>query len=565
MADGVDAAGVAVETLAWAEGGSFGLVFRWQGDGDHYRFSVGAQRLRLVRVRAGSARELWSEPGSYEPGVPTRLVVQADGARIRCQVDERLVCDIVEPGVEVAPGGSVGLYTWNSDSAAFDELRARSWPGPALAPEREFSAELEASRPLFTDAFEDLDAFEQVVLSSGAAATAGSATGGTATLVRPRSEDGAVAVLAGDPVAADYVVECTARPDAAGAFGLVARHGESGHLTLQLDPSGGRSLVETRSAAGKFGAVRVLWRDDGAVDVGATYALALRCEGTTVTATIDGEEFTGHHVAGERALRPALRHPGTRVRVQRPRRAQRAAHRRAPLELHHLALSRAAGPPRHVRRPDVGGGWRRGESSGSGRRGRCGQRAPRRGAGGGRGGTQRSGGGGRRERRRRNGRARGDRTRGGRLGAGRVRGRARPPRRRARGLVAPGASGRRGAHRRRRSRDRRPAAGPARAASHGSGSTGRSPATTTCRSTTSCSRTAATAPTRSSSALGLPLSSLARGASGSRCGSTSGPSAPHGAAAAAQPPRPASCASRSDPARARTRRRHTATLPRARA
>ncbi len=212
--------------------------------------------------------------------------------RIRCQVDERLVCDIVEPGVEVAPGGSVGLYTWNSDSAAFDELRARSWPGPALAPEREFSAELEASRPLFTDAFEDLDAFEQVVLSSGAAATAGSATGGTATLVRPRSEDGAVAVLAGDPVAADYVVECTARPDAAGAFGLVARHGESGHLTLQLDPSGGRSLVETRSAAGKFGAVRVLWRDDGAVDVGATYALALRCEGTTVTATIDGEEFT---------------------------------------------------------------------------------------------------------------------------------------------------------------------------------------------------------------------------------------------------------------------------------
>ena len=292
VADGVDAAGVAVETLAWAEGGSVGLVFRWQGDGDHYRFSVGAQRLRLVRVRAGTAHELWSAPGSYEPGVPTRLAVQAEGARIRCQVDERLVCDIVEPGVEVAPGGSVGLYTWNSDSAAFDELRARSWPGPALAPERGFSAELEASRPLFTDAFEDLDAFDQVVLSSGAATTAGSATGGTATIVRPRSEDGAVAVLAGDPVAADYVVECTARPDVTGAFGLVARHGESGHLTLQLDPSGGRSLVETRSAAGKFGAVRVLWSDDGAVDVGATYALALRCEGTTVTATIDGEEFT---------------------------------------------------------------------------------------------------------------------------------------------------------------------------------------------------------------------------------------------------------------------------------
>ena len=132
VADGVDAAGVAVETLAWAEGGGFGLVFRWQGPDDHYRFSVGAQRLRLVRVAAGGA-ELWSEPGWYDAGVPTRLGVQAEGARIRCQVDERLVCDIVERRSR-RPGGSVGLYTWNSDTAAFDEVRARSWPGRRWRP-----------------------------------------------------------------------------------------------------------------------------------------------------------------------------------------------------------------------------------------------------------------------------------------------------------------------------------------------------------------------------------------------------------------------------------------------
>ena len=291
VADDVDAAGVAVETLAWATTGSFGLVFRWQGDADHYRFSVGAQRIRLVRVRAGTASELWSAPGAYEPGVPTRLVVQADGARIRCQVDERLVCDVVEPGLEPAPAGSVGLYTWNSDSAAFDELRARTWPGLALAEARPYTAELEASRPLFTDAFDDLAAFEQVVLSTGAAAVAGSAAGGTATLARPRGEDAAVAVLAGD-AAADYVVECSARPDAAGAFGLVARREETGrHLALQLVPGAGRSLVESVPASGGLGAIRILWHDDGDVEIGATYALGLRCEGTTVTATIDGEEF----------------------------------------------------------------------------------------------------------------------------------------------------------------------------------------------------------------------------------------------------------------------------------
>ncbi|MFI0446901.1 hypothetical protein [Actinomadura sp. 6N118] len=289
----VDVADLAVETLAWAANGAFGLVFRWQGTGDYYRFSVGAQRLRLTRVRGGIARDLWSSPGSYEPGAATRLAVQAEGARIRCQMDERLVCDVVEDDPGGAASGGVGLYTWSSDSAAFDELRARAWPGTALAPECLYTAELQATRPLFTDAFDDLAAFEQVVLSTGGAATTSSASGGTATIARPRRDSLPVAALAGDGDATDYGVECTARPDGSGTFGLVARHtGPDAYLALQLTTGGVRSLVEHNPGSGRTGLIRVLWHDDGEVDAGTTYALGLRCEGTSVTATIDGVEFT---------------------------------------------------------------------------------------------------------------------------------------------------------------------------------------------------------------------------------------------------------------------------------
>ena len=104
----------------------------------------------------------------------------------------------------------------------------------------------------------------------------------------------------------------------------------------------------------------MLWRDDGAVDVGATYALALRCEGTTVTATIDGEEFTATTslASGRFGLHSAIPGRGCAFSDLVVRSAPRTAV--APLELHHFALSRAAGPPRLLRRPDVDGGWRRG-------------------------------------------------------------------------------------------------------------------------------------------------------------------------------------------------------------
>ena len=293
LAASVEAADVAVETVGWAGSGAYGLVFRWLGAEDYYRFSVGPQRFRLVRVRAGAVVELWSSAQGYVPDAPTRLAVQAEGPRLRCQVDERLVCDVTEADPGPPATGTVGLYTWSSATAAFDEIRARRWPGTTLAPARGHTAELLATRPLFTDAFDSLDAFEQQYLDSREPASGGSAAGGTATIATPRAGGPAVVALAGDPLVGDYTVECTARPEGPGGFGLVARHGPAGHLSLTLAPGGGRTLlVQMRPDDGGVSSVRVLWHDPAAVAVDDDYALSMRCEGDTVTVSVDGAAHT---------------------------------------------------------------------------------------------------------------------------------------------------------------------------------------------------------------------------------------------------------------------------------
>jgi hypothetical protein len=136
-------------------------------------------------------------------------------------------------------------------------IRVTPASGVLLPPRRALTARLEATRLLFTDPFETLDAFEPQVLATGAPVTSCAASGGTATIARPRPDRSAVAALA-DPMAADYTVECSVRPNRSGTFGIAVRHTGSGHyLSLELTPGSGRRLV-AYTRAGKLDAERVL-------------------------------------------------------------------------------------------------------------------------------------------------------------------------------------------------------------------------------------------------------------------------------------------------------------------
>jgi hypothetical protein len=177
-----------------------------------------------------------------------------------------------------------------------DVIRAELPSGVLLPPRRALTARLEATRPLFTDPFDSLDAFDPRVLGTGAPVTSCTAGGGAATITRPASGPAAVAALAGDPAEGDYTVECSAEcaavPRRAGTFGLVARYTSPGnYLALELTPGAGRRLAAYTSVAGRQ-AERVLWADHRAVEVGRTYALTLSCAGPRVTVSVDGEPFS---------------------------------------------------------------------------------------------------------------------------------------------------------------------------------------------------------------------------------------------------------------------------------
>ena len=185
LAEGVAAADVALETHAWATSGAYGLIFRWRDPRNYYRFSVGLQRFRLVRVSDGVVTELWSRVEGYVPDAPTLLAVQTEGSRIRCQVGERLVCDISREAPGPGDGGRLrsvhlelhhrGLRRAAGSPVARLHARARS------GLHRGARGQPAAVHGLFREPRR----VRPAVLATGDAVHTCSASAGTATIARP--------------------------------------------------------------------------------------------------------------------------------------------------------------------------------------------------------------------------------------------------------------------------------------------------------------------------------------------------------------------------------------------
>ena len=181
-----------------------------------------------------------------------------------------------------------------------DEILRADLPADATLPPRQvLTARLEGTRPLFTDPFTDLAAFDQQSLRSGTAVTTCGAAGGIATIARPRGNPDTVVALAGDPSTAGSTVACTATPGGDGVFGLVAGHESPNHwVALELTVGGGRKLISV-TPAGPFGVERVLWQDNGTVHSGVGYVLSLTRADGSITARIDDFEVTVSGAAGQ--------------------------------------------------------------------------------------------------------------------------------------------------------------------------------------------------------------------------------------------------------------------------
>ncbi len=101
--------------------GSIGVVFRQQGS-QYYRYALHADPAvrQLTRVDGSTITVLAQENFVYDANRDYQLSIEVIGERIRIYQDGLLVFDITDATYTT---GRVGLYAWNSDGAAFRDLR----------------------------------------------------------------------------------------------------------------------------------------------------------------------------------------------------------------------------------------------------------------------------------------------------------------------------------------------------------------------------------------------------------------------------------------------------------
>lgn len=108
--------------LRSADDDAIGVVFRYQGADDHYRFSMDRERKyrRLVRVADGAFTVLAEDDFVYGKDQDYRITVEAVGESLRVYQDGARIFDVTDSALE---SGAVGLYCWANTGAQFSDLR----------------------------------------------------------------------------------------------------------------------------------------------------------------------------------------------------------------------------------------------------------------------------------------------------------------------------------------------------------------------------------------------------------------------------------------------------------
>ena len=105
-----------------ADDDAFGIVFRYQGPDDFYRFSMDRQRhvRQLVRRLHGRYTLLAQDRVTYAANTWYSLRVVAVGSRLRIAVNGRAVFDVTDGTLT---HGRIGMYTWGCPTT-FDDVTA---------------------------------------------------------------------------------------------------------------------------------------------------------------------------------------------------------------------------------------------------------------------------------------------------------------------------------------------------------------------------------------------------------------------------------------------------------
>ena len=286
--------------------GAIGVVFRYRGEDEYYRFSMrrDVPGRALVRIAGGTATALWQDGVGYEPGRAYRITLRLAGPVLSGYVDGVQVFGVADA---TFAEGQVGLYCWANPTARFDWLLATA-------------ADRASGGWAIVDGG-DLGGPSQWRASDGVLRQVSAILGGSLPLLLGTH------AIAGDDGWTDYRCAVDLRSDAAGAIGVLFRYrDEQNYYRFSVD--GVQSYRRLIKQAG--GVTTVLWQDGVAAPLGRSMRFVADAIGDRIAVYVDGErllELTDDsHPAGRIGLY-AAQNPGARfesVLVTPPPRSARA-------------------------------------------------------------------------------------------------------------------------------------------------------------------------------------------------------------------------------------------------
>ena len=286
--------------------GAIGVVFRYRGEDDYYRFSMrrDVPGRALVRIAGGTATVLWQDGVGYEPGRAYRITLRLAGPVLSGFVDGVQVFGVADA---TFAEGQAGLYCSANPTARFDWLLATA-------------ADRASGGWAIVDGG-DLGGPSQWRASDGVLRQTSAIVGGSLPLLLGTH------AIAGDDSWTDYRCAVDLRSDAAGAIGVLFRYrDEQNYYRFSVDGiQSYRRLIKQAD-----GVTTILWQDGVAAPLGRSMRFVADAIGDRIAVHVDGErllELTDDsHQEGRIGLY-AAQNPGARfesVLVTPPPRSARA-------------------------------------------------------------------------------------------------------------------------------------------------------------------------------------------------------------------------------------------------
>lgn len=277
--DGTTTAGIWTATVAATNPGEVGLLFRYAGADDHYRFTIDSDDgLRLVRRIGGTTEVLWAVDRPAVPDREYRFSVVAAAGQLRGMVDGIPAFVLDDPGGT----GRVGIHAAQAGDVTISELSVHADVHRSVLFADDFSTDLD------TWTFEDVPPYTTQEsdwhIADGQLRQTSNIYGHVGNEYHEPGTHG----VTGDPEWRDYRATVALGSGDNDALGLLIRYQDrDNYYRFSMDHERDyRRLVKRVD-----GTTYLLWEDDQPHDTNREYVLTVECVGETITGYLDGREL----------------------------------------------------------------------------------------------------------------------------------------------------------------------------------------------------------------------------------------------------------------------------------